>query len=782
MKREILIAISIVVHFFSLEPILAQDKSIETLLKGANQFQETPVSEKVYLHTDKNMYLAGEIAWFKIYNLNANNHFLSDLSTIVYVELFNADNEPTIQLKIPVKNGLGEGSIDLPSNLKSGNYVLRAYTHWMKNFNDQLFFQKSLQILNTEVLPEKMLATTKDSILIHFYPESGNLLTNVQNTVAFKTTDHCGIGIDTKGYLINSQSDTIARFSTQHHGMGKFEFTPTSKESYTAVFTDHHGKQYTSNLPKLFDRGVLIQLKQSDSLLTLNVVSNRNANYVFIVQSNNTIDKNLSRKIGSNEHMTIPIGQLTDGINIFTVLDDQFKPMAERLFFKYPTTTSNLSYQLKKEISNRSVVQVQLALKESNGNPISAYASAAVYKYDSIVGIDSLSIQDYLLLGSNLTESIESPFSYFNPNKSSKEKNSEMDLLMLTHGWRKYNWTPHFLPETNGHFIRGKVIMPTGQKLEDRASIFLSTTGITPQFKTAPVDSLGQFHFILPEFYNNGQIILQKGLLNASSKLLSFSIQDPFSNKPTKMNAINNKAFPMYSINKAQIQLEIQNKFGLKSEKFAAFNQDTLSFYGKPNNQYLLDNYVRFNTLEEVLREYVSPVMLRKKNDQYFINAYDAESTTFFTPSPLVLMDGVPQLDFNSLLNTDPLKIKKLEVVDRTYYYGNNTFYGILHFTSYNGNNIDIDIDQHLKIFDYKGLEKQRIFYTPTYKQDFQKLSRMPDFRTLLSWQPQLVVSAEGKLDMSFFTSDVSGNFVISIQGISEKGIPIHQLIPFKVQ
>lgn len=782
MKREILTAISIVLHFFSLEPIWAQDKSIETVLKGATQFQETPVSEKVYLHTDKNTYLAGEIAWFKVYNLNANNHLLSDLSTIVYVELFNSDNEPTIQLKIPVKNGLGEGSIDLPSNLKSGNYVLRAYTHWMKNFNEQLFFQKSLQIINTEVIPEKIQVNAKNSTLIQFYPESGNLLSNVRNTVAFKTTDIYGLGVDSKGYILNNQFDTIVHFSTKQHGIGKFEFTPRFNESYTAVFMGNDGKQYRSILPNHFDHGVLIQLQQGDGLLSLDIVSNKNANYVFIVQSNNIINKNLSRKITSNEHLAIDLAQLTDGINVFTVLDDQFKPMAERLFFKFPTTTSTLQYQLDKEVSNRTGVQVKLALQASNGKPLSAYLSASVYKYDSIVSVDSTSIQDFLLLGSNLTESVESPFSYFNPNKPINERSAEMDLLMLTHGWRKYNWAPRFLPETNGHYINGKIIMPSGQRLEDNASVYLSTTGQFPQFKTASVDSLGQFNFILPDFYNNGQIILQKGILNASSKLLSFSLQDPFFNKPTKMNAIQNKSFPLYSINKAQIQLEIQNKFGLKNEQFSIYKQDSLSFYGKPTNQYLLDNYVRFNTLEEVLREYVSPVMLRKKNDQFFINAYDAETTSFFTPGPLVLMDGVPQLDFNSLLNNDPLKIKKLEVVDRTYYYGNNTFYGILHFTSYNGNNIDADIDQHLKVFDYKGLEQQRIFSTPTYKQDFQKLSRMPDFRTLLSWQPQLIVNPQGKLDLSFYTSDVSGNFMISIQGISDKGIPVHQLIPFKVQ
>ena len=520
MKREILIAISIVLHFFSIEPIAAQDKRIENVLQGANQFQQAPVSEKVYLHTDKNTYLAGEIAWFKVYNLNANNHLLSDLSTIVYVELFNTDNEPTIQLKIPVKNGLGEGSIDLPNNLKSGNYVLRAYTHWMKNFNEQLFFQKSLQIINTEVIPEKIQVNAKDSTLIQFYPESGNLLSNVRNTVAFKTTNMYGVGVDSKGYILNNQSDTIVHFSTKQHGIGKFEFTPKFKESYTAVFMGNDGKQYRSILPNHFDHGVLIQLQQGDGLLSLDIVSNKNANYVLIVQSNNTINKNLSRKITSNEHIAIDLAQLTDGINVFTVLDDQFKPMAERLFFKFPTTTSTLQYQLDKEISNRSGVQVKVALQASNGKPLSAYLSASVYKYDSIVSIDSTSIQDFLLLGSNLTESVESPFGYFNPNKPIHERSTEMDLLMLTHGWRKYNWAPRFLPETNGHYINGKIILPAGQRLEDNASVYLSTTGQFPQFKTATVDSLGQFNFILPDFYNNGQIILQKGILNASSKLL----------------------------------------------------------------------------------------------------------------------------------------------------------------------------------------------------------------------------------------------------------------------
>ena len=471
MKREILIAISIVLHFFSIEPIAAQDKRIENVLQGANQFQQAPVSEKVYLHTDKNTYLAGEIAWFKVYNLNANNHLLSDLSTIVYVELFNTDNEPTIQLKIPVKNGLGEGSIDLPNNLKSGNYVLRAYTHWMKNFNEQLFFQKSLQIINTEVIPEEIQVNAKDSTLIQFYPESGNLLSNVRNTVAFKTTNMYGVGVDSKGYILNNQSDTIVHFSTKQHGIGKFEFTPKFKESYTAVFMGNDGKQYRSILPNHFDHGVLIQLQQGDGLLSLDIVSNKNANYVFIVQSNNTINKNLSRKITSNEHIAIELAQLTDGINVFTVLDDQFKPMAERLFFKFPFTTSTLQYQLDKEISNRSGVQVKLALQASNGKPSSAYLSASVYKYDSIVSIDSTSIQDFLLLGSNLTESVESPFGYFNPNKPINERSSEMDLLMLTHGWRKYNWAPRFLPETNGHYINGKIIMPAGQRLEDNASI-----------------------------------------------------------------------------------------------------------------------------------------------------------------------------------------------------------------------------------------------------------------------------------------------------------------------
>lgn len=795
MKRVILICISVLLHFLYAEPIGAQVQNMGELINGMNHFYKTQVSEKVYLHSDKNTYLAGEIAWFKVYNLAANNHLLSSLSSLVYVELLNIENEPVIQLKIPVKNGLGEGSIALPLDLKSGNYILRAYTHWMKNFNAQLFFQKSILILNTGMLPAESQVQLVDSFHIQLYPESGNILAGVENTIAFKTTDLSGKGIDAKGYLLNSQSDTLVHFSSQHQGIGKFHFTPTFKEAYTAVFINNNGKQLSTVLPDNFENGILIQLQQEDSLLTLHFPSNKNADaqYVFLAHTNNNINRDLSKEITKNERMTIHLSNLSEGIHIFTVLDKQFRPIAERLFFKYPSTALNLNFKLEKEFSKRAAVHINLALTNANGAPSSAYVSAAVYKYDSIIGIDSSSIQDYLLLTSNLTETIESPFRYFTAGKEDVQKWKEIDLLMMTHGWRKYNWNsmgsstavnPTYLPESSGHFIHGKVSLPSAQKLEDTAPVFLSTTGNFPSFKIAPIDAMGQFNFILPNFYNNGQIVLQRGLFNTLSKSLEFSIQDPFYSKPTKFTTKNLPfgSYPSYSLTKAHIQLEIQNNFESKSDKFMTPAIDTLSFYGKPNNKYLLDNYVRFNTLEEVLREYVSPVMLRKRNEQYFINVYDSESKNFFTSSPLVLIDGVPQLDFNSLLNMDPLKIKQLEVVDRTYYYGKNTFYGILHFTSYTGNNIEVDMDQQLKTYDYKGLEQQRIFETPKYNQEFQIRSRMPDFRTLLSWQPQLVINEQGKADVSFFTSDISGNYIISIQGVSKEGIPIQQLIPFKVK
>ena len=102
--------------------------------------------EKVYLHTDKSYYFAGDTIWLKAYLTNAITHFQSKESRFVYTELINRKNKVIQRIKIPMKDEMFLGSIALPSDIEEGDYYLRAYTHWMLNAAPEYFFSKNIQI------------------------------------------------------------------------------------------------------------------------------------------------------------------------------------------------------------------------------------------------------------------------------------------------------------------------------------------------------------------------------------------------------------------------------------------------------------------------------------------------------------------------------------------------------------------------------------------------------------------------------------------------------------
>ncbi len=99
-----------------------------------------PLQEKIFAHTDKDFYLAGEICWFKLYDVSADSLKPLNLSNVAYVEVLNANQKPVLQATVALNNGSGNGSFYLTSSLTSGNYIFRAYTNWMKNFSADLYF------------------------------------------------------------------------------------------------------------------------------------------------------------------------------------------------------------------------------------------------------------------------------------------------------------------------------------------------------------------------------------------------------------------------------------------------------------------------------------------------------------------------------------------------------------------------------------------------------------------------------------------------------------------
>lgn len=126
--------------FFAISISYAQERSLSANEKSSLRF----LQEKVYLQTDKPYYYPGEIIWFKAYFSYTSPALKDSLSKVLYVELINSDNEIVNRSILKVDDGVSWGDIELPKNLTSGTYALRAYTNWMRNFPANISYKRLL--------------------------------------------------------------------------------------------------------------------------------------------------------------------------------------------------------------------------------------------------------------------------------------------------------------------------------------------------------------------------------------------------------------------------------------------------------------------------------------------------------------------------------------------------------------------------------------------------------------------------------------------------------------
>ena len=776
----------------------AQDNQKDVIEAKFDTWRQNNLQEKIFVHTDKGNHVTGEICWFKIYNVDGYFHLPINIGKVAYVEILDKDNKAVLQAKIAMDSTGGDGSFYIPPTLVSGNYKLRAYTNWMKNYGTDYFFEKKLVIINVQkTQPENTLAQ-KSLYEISFFPEGGNLVNGIKSKVGFKFANQLGKGIYGEGVLLNEKGDTITNFHPLKFGIGNFTFTPLAGSVYKAFVKLSGGGQQTKELPVAYNNGYVMHLENTGkgqikiTVQTTDKNNTSNAAIYLFVHTRNIVKAVMSSNLEYGEAVFfVDDSKPGEGISHFTIFNDNRRPVCERLYFKKPVQSLQItvspdqpSYNLRKKIN------VNVSSATEQGKLIAANMSMAVYRVDSFTAIEEQNINNYLLLGADLSGPVESSDYYFKENNDTAT--AAMDNLMLTQGWRRFKWddilsnkksTFQFLPEINGHIISGKITaLKPGTPVKD-VQAYLSVPGIKAQFQTAGADENGKVKFEMKDFYiDGGEIIVQTN--NEVDSLYRIDIEQPFFKSYAKSNLSD---VDFYKQNEALLKMyiasQVQNTF-----LYSKLNQsempplDTTSFYLKPDAVYLLDNYVRFTTLEEVLREYVLEVNVRKPNGHFLFPVYDETTKTIFNNSPLVLLDGLPVFDFNKLMTFDALKIRKLEVMSRRYYLGGNSFDGIVNFSTYKGDMAGYEIDPRATVVDYEGLQLQREFYAPVYASEAQLHSRIPDFRNLLYWSPKVITNSSGKEQTGFYSSDLPGSYAIVIQGMSDDGRAGSKIVFFEVK
>jgi len=760
-------------------PSLAQAPadSAATLRRTFGQYSQRTLTEQLFLHLDRPAYVAGETLWFAAYAVDGTYHRPLDMSKVAYVEVLDASQRPVLQAKVALAQAQGRGSFELPTELATGRYVVRAYTNWMKNAGPAFYFQCPITIINT-LQQDSPPPTPKAALTyeVQFFPEGGQLVRDLPGRVAFKITDQYGHGVAAMGTIADAQGTTVGSFQTLKFGLGSFMLTPGAGAAYTATVRLPGGAVATAKMPAVAAQGYTLAVAEAGpGQLAITVraqLAGPAAPLRLLAHTGQQVTVAAEATlVNGRAAFVVNKRELRPGITHFTVFSGK-QPVGERLYFRRPGHPLAIQGSVGAAIyGTRRAAQLRLGTSQA------AALSVAVYRLDSLAAAPA-DISSYLLLAADLKGFIEDAGYYFRDSSATAQQAA--DNLMLTQGWRRFKWedvvtgqvpAPTYPPELNGYLLQGRLSHPGGGPVAGIPA-YLSLPGRAFQFSSSISHTNGQVQFELPNFYGLRKLVAQTNSLRDSAYRLE--LLSPFT---TGGGTVAPGLQPLgarlaAALNQRHVQVQAQRAFAaaLPPPAYRPVPGDTVAFYGKPDERYLLDDYTRFPTLEDVMREYVPGVLVRQRKDGFHFLVVDRPQHIVLKDNPLTLLDGMPVFNLNQLMAFDPLKIKQLDVIANRYFLGQQIYDGLVSYTTYKGDLGGFPLNPHALIEEYEGLQVPREFYTPRYDTEAEQRRRLPDLRNLLYWNPDVQLRAGQPQTLDFATSDQVGRYLVVAQGLTPSG------------
>jgi hypothetical protein len=206
-------------------------------------------------------------------------------------------------------------------------------------------------------------------------------------------------------------------------------------------------------------------------------------------------------------------------------------------------------------------------------------------------------------------------------------------------------------------------------------------------------------------------------------------------------------------------------------------------FKMKPSISYPLDEYTRFTTMREVFTEFIAGARFRRTDGKWRINTLVKRGNELnYGTMPLVLLDGVPISDHDIIFNYDPLTVEIINLYYGPCNIGGYQFDGIVELITYRGLHQDVNPDRSTQIISYNAPQPYDRFDTPDYSDGKNRQSRMPDSRHTLLWNPDVRTNGKTSIRLPFDTSDLTGEFQATVEGITEDGKFIFTTSFFKVE
>lgn len=526
--------------FFITFSVKSQENDDDDVLFESYQNYTQLPRETSYAHLNKSTLVSGESLGFTVYLFDKYTKRSSVVTRNVYCTLETRSGKILKQQLILANNGVATGQFEIDDVFPTGHYVFKAYTNWMKNFEETNFYTQYIEINN----PDDFSYEEEEDyyeIDAQFLPEGGHLVLDTKNTLGVVVKDDYGFGMSNlTGRLLDGNGNEITNFTTNAFGIATFEFTPESRRIYKVIFNDLD--ETTMTLDSGEPRGVTMSLADLNdkiaiafrtNYLTLPGIKDQN----FKMAISNGSQLNVSDvTFGDNSEIKLLISKLDlfTGINVITLFTEDNKPILERLFFKHDGI-NHVNTENSKIRRLKDSLEISFTAKSVDPNKLHNLSISVLPK-----GNKSYNHHHNILSSTYLKPyvkgKIENAKYYF--TEVDRKKKLELDQLLVTQGWSSYNWNTIFNNPPNVQYEFEDGIAITANLNNTKGSKFL----IYPQQNTPTITldiAEGQKSFMTRGLLPTEDELFKIGVINKKNQVEKPNLYVQFS--PSKIPELKQK-------------------------------------------------------------------------------------------------------------------------------------------------------------------------------------------------------------------------------------------------
>ena len=344
---------------------------------------------------------------------------------------------------------------------------------------------------------------------------------------------------------------------------------------------------------------------------------------------------------------------------------------------------------------------------------------------------------------------------------------SSNNAKSATSATQQYNY------ESDGHFLSFLVKYREGGKNDSSDCLYMSIQGKVAEFNYATRDSGGRFTFLLPVDSKLRNLVIQPEYATANMTLeIEPSFPRMLPETRSFREVLNDSLLKLFSGLSFNYQASKIYGTDLKREEEADedSNLKRRRFYGIPEMEIYLDDYIRLPDMQEVFFELLPGIIIKSGRTGYELKITNPLTGVFYEEPPLVMIDGVIINNLAVLVGLDPEQVERIEVVKTPYLIGDLILHGIVNVITRAGNFSSITMPDYSVILPYRIVEKPSVFIAPEYSDEQKRNGRIPDLRNTLYWNPSVKINSKGEASVEFWTSDLPGYYTIDIKGVMGTG------------